>query len=138
MWARIGVKAAPNAQTKSKHFEKVLRGGSDIYMVGWATLPMLDAHSVLSALLHTRGDRMGAWNPGGYSNPNIDELTDMAAVELDPTKRTAMMSKALGLAKDDVAIISLHQQPLAWAVRDGGHLKVTADNKPRLWYATVD
>ena len=62
----------------------------------------------------------------------------MAAVELDPAKRTAMMSKALGLAKDDVAIISLHQQPLAWAVRDGVHLKVTADNKPRLWYATID
>ena len=138
MWARIGVKAALNAQTKSKHFEKVLRGGSDIYMVGWATLPMLDAYSVLSALLHTRGDRMGAWNPGGYSNPKIDELTGMAAVELDPAKRTGMMSEALGLAKDDVAIISLHQQPLAWAVRDGVHLKVTADNKPRLWYATID
>ena len=61
----------------------------------------------------------------------------MAAAELDPVKRTAMMSQALGLAKDDVAIISLHQQPLAWAVRDGVHLKVTADNKPRLWYATI-
>jgi peptide/nickel transport system substrate-binding protein len=62
----------------------------------------------------------------------------MVAVELDPAKRTAMMSEALGLAKDDVAIISLHQQPLAWGVRDGVHLKVTADNKPRLWYATID
>jgi len=138
MWAKIGVKAALNAQTKSKHFEKVLAGGSDIYMVGWATLPMLDSYSVLSALLHTKGDRMGAWNPGGYSNPKIDELTDKVAVELDQAKRTAMMSEALGMAKDDVAIISLHQQPLAWAVRDGVHLKVTADNKPRLWYATID
>ena len=138
MWARIGFKAALNTQTKSKHFEKVLAGSSDIYMVGWATLPMLDSYSVLSALLHTRGDRMGAWNPGGYSNPKIDELTDMAAVELDQTKRTAMMSEALGLAKDNVALISLHQQPLAWAVRDGVHLRVTADNKPRLWYATID
>jgi peptide/nickel transport system substrate-binding protein len=138
MWARVGVKAALNAQTKSKHFEKVLGGGSDIYMVGWATLPMLDSYSVLSALLHTKGDKMGAWNPGGYSTPKIDELTDMVAVELDSAKRTAMMSEALGLAKDDVAIISLHQQPLAWAVRDGVHLKVTADNKPRLWYATID
>ena len=25
-------------------------------MVGWATPPMLDAYSVLSALLHTKGD----------------------------------------------------------------------------------
>ena len=44
---------------------------------------------------------------------------------------------ALGIAKEDVAIISLHQQPLAWAVRDGVSLKVTPDNKPRLWYATI-
>lgn len=138
MWARVGVKAALNAQTKSKHFEKVLAGGSDIFMVGWATLPMLDSYSVLSALLHTPGDRMGAWNPGGYSNAKIDELTDAVAVELDQDKRTAMMAEALGIAKDDVAMISLHQQPLAWAVRDGVKLKVTADNKPRLWYATID
>jgi peptide/nickel transport system substrate-binding protein len=138
MWARLGVRARLTAQTKGKHFEKVLGGGSDIYMVGWATLPMLDSYSVLSALLHTKGDRMGAWNPGGYSNARIDELTDAVAVELDQAKRTAMMTEALVLAKDDVAIISLHQQPLAWGVRDGVNLTVTADNKPRLWYATID
>jgi len=138
MWARAGVTAHLTAQTKSKHFEKVLAGGSDIYMVGWATLPMLDSYSVLSALLHTKEGKMGAWNPGGYSNPKIDKLTAEVAVELDPAKRTAMMTEALALAKEDVAIMPLHQQPLAWAVRDGVHLKVTADNKPRLWYATID
>lgn len=137
MWARIGVDARLTAQTKSKHFEKVLAGGSDIYMVGWATLPMLDSYSVLSALLHTPGDRMGAWNPGGYSNAEIDVLTSKVATELDPDMRTAMMSEALKIARDDVAMIPLHQQPLAWAVRDGVNIPITADNKPRLWYATV-
>ncbi|MEQ9673669.1 MAG: ABC transporter substrate-binding protein [Roseovarius indicus] len=138
MWARIGVDAQLTAQTKSKHFEKVLAGGGDIYMVGWATLPMLDSYSVLSALLHTPGDRMGAWNPGGYSNPEIDALTTKIATELDEEKRTKMMKDALKIARDDVAMIPLHQQPLAWAVRDGVNLSVTADNKPRLWYATID
>ena len=47
------------------------------------------------------------------------------------------MTGALAIAKDDVAIIPLHQQPLGWAVRDGVKLTVTADNKPRLWYATI-
>ena len=36
MWSRIGVTAKLSSQTPSKHFEKVLAGGSDIYMVGWA------------------------------------------------------------------------------------------------------
>ena len=138
MWARLGVDANLNAQTKGKHFEKVLGGGSDIYMVGWATLPMLDSYSVLSALLHTPSGRMGAWNPGGYSNARIDELTAAVGVELDQEKRTSMMTEALGIAKEEAAILALHQQPIAWAVRDGVSLAVTADNKPRLWYATVD
>lgn len=137
MWARLGVKANLTAQTKSKHFEKVLAGGSDMYMVGWATLPMLDTYSVLSALLHTPNDRMGAWNPGRYSNPEVDRLTDAVAVELDSEKRTAMMTEALAIAKDDVAMIPLHQQPLVWAVRDGVSMKVTPDNKPRLWYVNI-
>lgn len=138
MWSRIGVTARLNAQTVSKHFDKALAGGSDIFMLGWATLPMLDSYSVLSALLHTKSDRMGAWNPGGYSNAEIDALTQQAAVELDVEKRNAMMTEALKIARDDVAIIPLHQQPLAWAVRDGVSLPLTADNKPRLWYATVE
>lgn len=137
MWARLGVKAHLSSQTSGKHFEKLLGGKSDIYLFGWATLPMLDTYSVLSALLHTKSDRMGAWNPGGYSNANIDILTDAVAVELDPEKRKAMMTGALAIAKDDVAIIAMHQQPLAWAVSDRVKLTVTADNKPRLWYATI-
>lgn len=138
MWSRIGVKANLTAQTKAKHFEKVLAGGTDIYMVGWATLPMLDTYSVLSALLHKQDNRMGAWNPGGYHNPDLDALTAKVATELDVDKRTAMMTEALKIARDDVAMIPLHQQPLAWAVRDGVTLQVTADNKPRLWYANID
>jgi peptide/nickel transport system substrate-binding protein len=49
-----------------------------------------------------------------------------------------MMTEALTIARDDVAMIPLHQQPLAWGIRDGVHLKVSSDNKPRLWYVTID
>lgn len=137
MWAKIGVKAHLNSQTKSKHFDKVFTGTCDIYMYGWATLPMLDSYSVLSALLHTPGGVYGAWNPGGYSNPKIDELTEKVAVELDQAKRNSMMTEALVIAKDDMAILPLHQQPLAWATSDKVKIKVTPDNKPRLWYVTM-
>ena len=81
---------------------------------------------------------MGSWNPGSYSNIKIDELTQSVAGELDPEKRTTMMVKALALAKDDAAMIPLHQQPIAWGIRDGVKLEITADNKPRLWYAIIE
>jgi peptide/nickel transport system substrate-binding protein len=62
----------------------------------------------------------------------------MIAVELDSEKRRGMMTAALKIAKDEVALIPLHQQPLSWAVRDGVTVVQTADNKPRLWYARVE
>ena len=49
-----------------------------------------------------------------------------------------MISEAFKLAKEDMVIIPLHQQPLSWAVRDGVNIIQHADNKIRLWYATID
>ncbi len=138
MWAKIGVKARLTAQTKGKHFEKVLGGKSDIYMFGWATLPMLDAYSVISAILSTPKGKLGAWNPGLYSNAEVDALAAKISRELDAAKRVKMMTEVLKIAKEEVALIPLHQQPLSWGIRDNVHVPQTADNKPRLWYAKVD
>ena len=86
---------------------------------------------------------IGEWlkKPGdavAVDEPIASLETDKVAVELDSDKRTAMMTEALIIARDDVSMIALHQQPLAWGIRDGFHMKVSADNKPRLWYVTID
>jgi peptide/nickel transport system substrate-binding protein len=138
MWAKIGVQTDLVTQTKSNHFPKVDNGETDIYMIGWATLPPMDAYSVLSSLLTAKAEGYGGNNPGGYTNARIEELTRAAAVELDVTKRRAMMSEALKIARDEVAYIPLHQQPLSWGVRDGVHVIQHPDEYIRLWFATVD
>jgi len=48
-----------------------------------------------------------------------------------------MMIEALMLAKDDVAWLPLHQQPLSWAARDTVEVPQAADDLVRLWYARV-
>ncbi|MBD3305434.1 ABC transporter substrate-binding protein [candidate division KSB3 bacterium] len=138
MWAKIGVKANLTAQTKSLHFNKALAGECDIWMLGWATLPMMDSYSVLSQMLSSSREQLGLYNPGGYKNPRVDELVDKIAVELDASERQKMISEAFKLAKEDVPIIPLHQQPLSWAVREGVNVIQFADDKIRLWYATID
>ena len=40
-------------------------------------------------------------------------------------------------AHDDVAYIPLHQQPVAWAVRDGVDVPQFPDEYVRLWFANV-
>ena len=138
MWARIGIKAKLMTQSGSVVMNKGMTGKSDLWTVGWATLPMMDAYSVLAQILSSPREKLGVFNPGGYKNPKVDELIDKITVELDEPKRVKMISEAFKIAKDDIVMIPLHQQPLSWAVRDNVKIIQTADNMPRLWYTRID
>lgn len=135
MVSKVGLRANLTTETKGQHFAKARKNGTDVYMLGWATLPMLDTYSVLSAILHTPGEKLGTWNPGGYSNARIDEITGKVVNMVDEGKRRALMQEALGIARKEMAAVPLHQQPLSWAVREGVELVQSPDDKIRLWYA---
>jgi len=138
MFAKIGVDAQLSSQIRSIHFERAMKGETDMFMMGWATLPMLDGFSVISAMLHTADGSFGTWNFGGYNNARVDELTNLIDVELNEEARRAMMAEAFGIAKDEVAFIPLHQQPLSWAARDGVEVVQAPDDLQRLWLARVN
>ena len=138
MLAQAGFKAKLVTEARTLHFQKALAGQTDMFMLGWATLPMLDGYSVLSAMLHSPDGKLGTWNPGGYVNPKIDEITKKVDVELDEPKRRQMMVDAFAIARDEVAWLPLHQQPLSWATRDNIEVVQTADDLLRLWYAKVN
>lgn len=137
MWTRAGIETELTTQTRSSFFSMVDRGEADAYMLGWATLPAMDAYSVASALFHTRGGRMGGNNPNGLSDPRLDELTQAAATELDEDTRRGLLTEALKIARDEVYFVPLHQQPVAWAMRDAIEVPVFADEFVRLWFARV-
>lgn len=138
MLAQAGFQAKLVTEARTMHFQKSLAGQSDMFMLGWATLPMLDGFSVLSAMLHSPEEKLGTWNPGGYQNAKIDELTKQVDVELDEAKRVQMMVEAFAIARDEVAWLPLHQQPLSWAARDNVEVVQTADDLLRLWYAKIN
>ena len=109
-------------------------GKVDVYTLGWATLPMLDAYSMTSQVLHTKEGSFGIFNWGGWSDKEFDRVTEASAVELDQPKRLAMSAEALGIAKKNVLMIPLHQQPLTWAIgANVAELPLFSDNLPRLW-----
>ena len=68
------------------------------------------------------------FNNGGYSNPNLDRLTDRIAVETDQAARQRMISEAARILRDDAAYVPLHQQQIVWAARQGVEMAQTADN----------
>ena len=95
---------------------------------------MIDAYSILIQVMRSKSGSGGVFNWGEWGDPRIDALIDKAGVELDTAKRIPEMTEALKIAKDEHLFIPMHQQPMAWAMRDTIVSTVQAsDNKPRLW-----
>ena len=138
MWTRAGVTVELKTESRATYFPLVDKGESDVYILGWATLPPMDAYSVASALLHSKSGAFGGNNPNGLADPRLDDLTKKAAVELDEPKRRGYLSEALKIARDEAYFIPLHQQPVAWAMKKTVEIPVFADEYVRLWFAKVN
>ena len=138
MWSRVGLKPTLDLAPRSVQTPKRTGGQTDVYTLGWATLPMLDAYSPLLQILHTKEGNSGVFNWGGWSYPELDALVQQAGQELDTEKRLSLETQALKIAKDEIILIPLHQQPMAWAVgTDVKEMPQFPDNKPRLWYTKM-
>ena len=64
-------------------------------------------------------------------------MNKAAGVELDEGKRRGMLTEALKIAHDEAMFIPLHQQPVAWAMREGLDVPQFADEYVRLWFARL-
>ena len=70
----------------------------------------------------------GSANYGGYCNQKIEALTKQIVSESDKTKRDAMIKDAYTILYDEVGLIPLHQQSLAWGVSKNVEMVQRADN----------
>ena len=125
--ARVGIKVSVQAESKSTYFPKALRREFSFFMAGWSPAGY-DAHHALFSLAAKPGPGRGAWNLGAYSNPQIDELINLAQSETDAAKRDAMLQEALRIHRDDFGHLPLHQQALAWGMKQQLDVPQRADN----------
>ncbi|MCP1336851.1 ABC transporter substrate-binding protein [Hyphomicrobiales bacterium FT118] len=133
MLARVGIKVDLNAQPKAQYFAKVLASGgydTSFYLLGW-TPGSFDAHNVLVNLHGCRDDKGagGPFNLGGFCSEKLDALTAEIGTENDPTKRDELIAQAFTIIHEEVAHVPLHQQGLAWGVRDNVEVVQRADNQ---------
>lgn len=137
MLAKVGVKVNLLAQPKSKYFKKVLSFDTSFYLLGWQP-STYDSLSPLFSVMSTperyaEGQEgvlkgQGAYNPAGYSNAKVDDLTRKVRNETDPAKRQALIDEAFTIHKEEIGHFPIHQQALAWGVRDGLNLVQRADD----------
>jgi peptide/nickel transport system substrate-binding protein len=99
MWAKVGVKTNLQITASSIQERKILNKQSDIYLMGWANVPQLNAYSILNNVIR----KGGSWNPAGYSNDKINELIPRIAAATDAKTALAETVEALQIQKADFA-----------------------------------
>ncbi len=139
MLARINVKITLNAQPKAKFFEFAGPTGkydSSFNMLGW-TPGSFDSHNVLANIIGCRDadGKNAQFNYGGYCNPKVDELAKLITSETDQTKRDGMIFEAFKIVHEEVGILPLHQQALAWGVAKSVSIPQRADNQILFYWA---
>ena len=128
MLAKIDVKVNLMVETKATYFPKILSRDTSFYLLGW-TPASYDAHNRFAILMSPGPSGHGQFNLGGYANKRVDELraADRKRDSIQQ-KREAMIHELYKLHADDIGHIPLHQQALAWAMKQDVDLVQLADD----------
>ena len=137
MMAKVGIKVKLNSMPKSKWSPTVRQGKADMWLLGWAASTTMDAHNVLLNLMNTWTGKRGVYNPKGYSNKRVDDLTDLIGMETDPKKRQEYLNEAFRIHKEEIGAIPVHSQTLVWGVKNGIKLAQPANNVFMLRYVMM-
>ncbi len=130
MLAKVSVKVTLQAVPKAVFFAKAGPAGnfdSSFGLLGW-TPSTFDSWNVIVSLAGCHSAGRGPSNYGSYCNPHVDELADKILTESDETTRNALIFDAFKILSDDVALIPMHQQAIAWGVSKKITMPVRADD----------
>ncbi|MDQ1078117.1 ABC transporter substrate-binding protein [Pseudoroseomonas cervicalis] len=132
MWTRIGVRTQVEAQPFTTFIARAGRGETSAHLMGLAATSG-EASTMLRALVATQSREAGtgASNRGRYSNPALDAELATAMRTLDDGQREAMLQQVTRRAIEDQALIPVHIQKNAWAMRRDLTIDARADEYTR-------
>jgi peptide/nickel transport system substrate-binding protein len=137
MLGRINMNVNLVSQTRSLHFPLIENWETDFYLLGWG-VPTFDSQYVFDFLVHTREGSYGAFNGTRYSNPELDAKIESLATMTDLEARDAIIAEIWDEVMEDRIFLNIHNQVLAYAMRDGINLEVHPENQPRMTTVTFD
>jgi peptide/nickel transport system substrate-binding protein len=139
MLSRVGVKLRVNAQPKSLFFQKIERGDTSMYLIGWGG-GTTDAQAMFDPVLHRPDARTakGSYNYGKVGDETLDKLVDAAGSEMNADKRSGLIADAQRHAYRQHVVLPLHRQMITWAARRNVTPIVMPDNAVRLQWVQVD
>lgn len=138
MLTRVGFQPSIDMGPRSIQSPKRTRGETDVFNLSWATEPTLDAFSLIGQVLATRDGSFGVSNYGGWSVPELDKWAHASGEAIEMDELRAAEAEALRIAKEEILMIPLWQQPIAWAATGKiDEIDLRADNKARHWFTVV-
>jgi peptide/nickel transport system substrate-binding protein len=135
MLGRIGMNVNLVSQTRSLHFPLIERWETDFYLLGWG-VPTFDSQYVFDFLVHSRRDGYGSFNGTRYDNPELDAKIQALATMTDLEARDALIAEIWDEVMEDRIFLNVHNQLLAYAMRDGITLPVHPENQPSMTEVT--
>jgi peptide/nickel transport system substrate-binding protein len=135
MLGRIGMNVNLVSQTRSLHFPLIERWETDFYLLGWG-VPTFDSQYVFDFLVHSRGDGYGSFNGSRYANAELDAQIKSLATMTDLEARNALIAEIWDTVMEDRVFLNVHNQLLAYAMRDGINLPVHPENQPSMTEVT--
>lgn len=129
MLGRIGIQVTLASRPVAQHSPLVTANETDFYLLGWG-VPTFDSAYVFNDLVHTKDGSYGAYNGGLYSNPELDEKIRALGTETDLEKRNATIAEIWKVVKEDRVLLPIHNQVLAYAMKDSITLPVHPENQP--------
>lgn len=131
MLAKAGITANLISQSKTLHFPLIQKRETDFYLLGWG-VPPFDSAYVFNFLIHSQKDKLGGWNASRYEQPDVDAMIASLETETDLKKRNETIAKIWKRVQDDRVLLAVHNQLLAYAMRDNMNLDVHPENQPKL------
>jgi peptide/nickel transport system substrate-binding protein len=133
MLGEIGIRVSVAARPMREHFPLIKNRETDFYMLGWGTTTY-DSLYIMSYVV--RSD--APYNAANYVNPKVDGLIDTISTAMVTYARDVMIEEVWQTVRDDIVLVPLHQQVIAWAMRDGLDLPVDPWNLPRFRLARLN
>ncbi len=118
MFTRIGVDSKVDTMPMAVYAPRGGKFEFSVALIAWGG--SVDLSIPMRALLACENPAkgMGVVNWAKYCNPKLDELLGKAD-SMDPLVRDRILREAAGIISRDVALIPLHFQVSAWAVKKG-------------------
>lgn len=137
MLGQIGIRVTLASRPVAEHSPIILANESDFYLLGWG-VPTFDSAYIFNDLVHSKSATLGTYNVGLYSNPELDAKIVSLGTETDFEKRDATVAEIWEVVKADRVLLPVHNQVLAYAMKDNITLPVQPENQPNLTTVTFE